>query len=150
MTPISAVMAEPARAVIMTAVSTGAISRMRVRARERAEHALRAEHGHGVERLQTEHQPGEQSDEQNDEHGLCPDDVYLLKNLARQTPGMERLSEAFKEEQRHLSEAVQKIQDGCEYFIHDGTLLRWISRGTLADFTFFGNACTLCGNETLA
>ena len=114
------------------------------------EHALSAEHGHGVECLKSEDQTGEQADEQDDEHGLCPDDVYLLENLARKTTGMERLSEAFKQEQRHFSEAVQKIQDGCEDFIHDGTLLRWISRRTLADFTPFGNVCALPGHDTLA
>ena len=79
--PISAVMAEPARAVIMMAVRTGPSSRMRESATSVPSDAFRAEFDQGVVGLKAEDHAGEQADQEDDQGGRGPDVIDLLENL---------------------------------------------------------------------
>ena len=78
--PISAVMADPARAVIMMAVSTGPSSRISER-NQGAEGSLRAERHQRVVRLQAQHHSRERAHQHDDEQGAGPDQIELLDDL---------------------------------------------------------------------
>ena len=59
-------MEEPARAVIMMAVSTGPSSLMRAEGNDRTEQAFRAKFHKGIVKLQAQDHSGKQSDEHHD------------------------------------------------------------------------------------
>lgn len=85
MTPISAVMAEPAQGCHHDSRQHRSHLPDQGQREQGAEHPLSPEHGHGVKFLKAKDQAGKNTNQQNDKHRLSADGVYLPDDLPRKT-----------------------------------------------------------------